>query len=50
MNHTDVITKITNATKDIPNIRALFLSGSFGNGMNDEYSDIDFIMVAANGA
>ncbi|WP_428542068.1 nucleotidyltransferase domain-containing protein [Profundibacter sp.] len=26
----------------MPEIRALFLSGSYGNGMADEYSDIDF--------
>ena len=42
-----IITAITNATKDIPNFRALFLDDSFGNGMDDKYSDVDFIMVAA---
>jgi hypothetical protein len=42
--HGQIITAIT---KDTPNIRALFLDDSFGNGMDDKYSDVDFIMVAA---
>ena len=45
-----VIQSITDATKDVPCIRALFLGGSFGNGLADEYSDIDFVMVANEGA
>ena len=45
-----VIQVITEAMQDTPGIRALFLSGSFGNGMADEYSDIDFILVANEGA
>lgn len=31
-------------------IRALFLGGSYGNGLADEYSDIDFVMVSHDGA
>jgi len=48
--HQDVIRTITDAISDVPSIRGLFLSGSYGNGMADEYSDIDFIMVANDGA
>ncbi len=50
MNHADVISTITDATTEAPGIRALFLSGSYGNGMADAHSDIDFIMVAEDGA
>ncbi len=50
MKHREVIETITNATIEIPGIRALFLSGSYANGMADEYSDIDYVMVASDGA
>ncbi|MDX8347982.1 aminoglycoside 6-adenylyltransferase [Cognatiyoonia sp. IB215446] len=50
MDHTDVIATITKAVRDAPGIQALFLSGSYGNGMADAYSDIDFVMVADDGA
>ena len=50
MDHQDVISTVANALKDAPGIRALFLSGSYGNGMADAYSDIDFVMVAEDGA
>ena len=50
MKHSEVIQVITDATIDVPGIRALFLSGSYGNGSADEYSDIDFVMVANDGA
>ena len=46
MTHSEVIDVITNALCDVPGIRALFLSGSYGNGMADAYSDIDFVLVA----
>jgi predicted nucleotidyltransferase len=46
----DVVAKIIKALADKPNIRALFLSGSHGNGRADAYSDIDFILVSAEGA
>jgi len=48
--HNEVIRLIAEATRDVPDIRALFLSGSHGNGMADEYSDIDFVMVTQTGA
>lgn len=50
MTHTDAIQVITDATRDVPGLRALFLSGSYGNGMADAYSDIDFLLVADDGA
>ncbi|QBY01660.1 nucleotidyltransferase domain-containing protein [Rhodophyticola sp. CCM32] len=50
MKHTDAIDAITGALRDTPGIKALFLSGSYGTGLEDAYSDIDFVMVAADGA
>ena len=50
MKHNEVIQVIANAIKDVPEIRALFLAGSYGNDMADEFSDIDFVMVAQDGA
>lgn len=50
MEHDEVIQAVKDATLDIPEIRALFLSGSYGNGLADEYSDIDFVLVANDGA
>jgi len=46
----EVIQVITEAILNVPDIRALFLSGSFGSGTADEYSDIDFVVVANEGA
>ncbi len=50
MTHSDVIQSISDATCNMSGVRALFLSGSYGNGMADEYSDIDFVMVSEDGA
>ena len=50
MDHAKGIQTIVDATRDVPGIRALFLSGSHANGMADAYSDIDFVMVADAGA
>lgn len=50
MKQTEVINVIADALRNVPSIRALYLSGSFGNGMADDYSDIDFILVANEGA
>jgi len=44
------IETIANALRNDPRVRALFLSGSYGNGLADEYSDIDFLLVAPEGA
>lgn len=50
MRHQDVIDTIAAALRDAPGIRALFLSGSHATGHADDYSDIDFILVADDGA
>ncbi len=44
-----VITTIADSLRDRPAVRALFLSGSFGNGRADAYSDVDFVLVAPEG-
>jgi hypothetical protein len=48
--HSEVVQKITDATRNVSGIRALFLSGSYGNGLADVYSDIDFVLVSEDGA
>lgn len=50
MTHEETIKTLSDAVSDVPGIRALFLSGSHGNGMADVYSDIDFVMVSEVGA
>lgn len=50
MTHDDTIQTIVSSIHDTPGIRALFLSGSYANGMADAYSDIDFVLVAEDGA
>ncbi|UOA26542.1 nucleotidyltransferase domain-containing protein [Pseudosulfitobacter sp. DSM 107133] len=50
MDHPETIKTILDALSDTPDIRALFLSGSYANGMADAYSDIDFVLVAKDGA
>ncbi len=49
MDHAEVIASVASSLRDVPGIRALFLSGSYGNGLADQYSDIDFILVAEEG-
>ncbi|MGR3511838.1 MAG: nucleotidyltransferase domain-containing protein [Paracoccaceae bacterium] len=50
MSHETIIRTISDALSDAPGIRALFLSGSYGTGLADAYSDIDFVLVAEEGA
>ncbi|MEM7723775.1 MAG: nucleotidyltransferase domain-containing protein [Pseudomonadota bacterium] len=50
LSHTEVIEEIADGVRDAPGIRGLFLGGSYGNGMADEYSDIDFVMISEDGA
>ncbi len=50
MTHDDTIRKIVDTIRDVETIRGLFLSGSHGNGMADEWSDIDFVLVTPEGA
>ncbi|WP_299143313.1 nucleotidyltransferase domain-containing protein [uncultured Tateyamaria sp.] len=49
MTHQHVIDTIAGALRDEPTVRALFLSGSHGNGRADAYSDIDFVLVTQDG-
>jgi hypothetical protein len=50
VNPDDVIARIAEKLSGAPEIRALFLGGSRGTGHADAYSDIDFVMVASDGA
>ena len=50
MDNQDVIAILKDALIDAPQIRGLFLSGSYGNGRADAYSDIDFVLVCDGGA
>lgn len=47
---TTAIRTITEALAAKPRIRALALSGSYGAGLEDAYSDLDFLVVADDGA
>jgi hypothetical protein len=49
MKSTASIKAITDTLQDKPSIRALFLSGSYGSGLEDAHSDIDFLAVAVEG-
>jgi len=50
MGHADITATIRDHLIDVPGIEALFLSGSHASGLADAYSDIDFVMVASDGA
>ncbi|WP_390914634.1 nucleotidyltransferase domain-containing protein [Pseudosulfitobacter sp. SM2401] len=50
MARSDTIKVISDATRDVPGLKALFLSGSYATGLADQYSDIDFVLVADSGA
>lgn len=50
MTQEETIRTIVDSTRDVPGLRALFLSGSYGTGTEDAYSDIDFVLVAEDGA
>lgn len=50
MTHAEIIQTLADAMKDVPDVKALFLSGSYGNGLQDAFSDIDFVLVAESGA
>lgn len=50
MDQQRTIDTISTALADTPDIQALFLSGSHATGLADAYSDIDFVMVAEEGA
>lgn len=40
---------ISAALQGVPSVRALFLGGSYGAGIEDAYSDIDFVAVSSDG-
>ena len=50
MDHRTAIDRITDALHPHDAVRALFLSGSFGTGLADDYSDIDMTLVTTDGA
>lgn len=50
MHHSEAIATLQAAIVDKPGVRALFLSGSYGTGLEDAYSDIDLVLVAQDGA
>ncbi|MEP3276292.1 MAG: hypothetical protein ABJN26_07555 [Stappiaceae bacterium] len=41
-----MITSVTERLRCAPNLRALFLAGSFGRGSADAFSDVDFVAIA----
>ena len=49
MTATASIEEIAGALQDEPSVRALFLSGSYGSGLEDAYSDVDFLAVTTGG-
>lgn len=50
MIHDHAITTITENLCRHPSVRAFFLSGSYGSGLQDAQSDIDFVLVTPDGA
>ncbi len=44
-----LIAAVSGALEHQPDVRALFLSGSYGSGLEDRHSDIDFLAVVAEG-
>lgn len=49
MNQTVFIERIKTTLQTDPRVRALFLSGSFGEGTADQYSDVDLLVVTERG-
>jgi hypothetical protein len=45
MNQETLIARVTSALEPDERVRALFLSGSFGRGTADQWSDVDFIAL-----
>lgn len=46
----DVIQVLSESLMSKPGVAALFLGGSHGTGLDDAYSDLDFVLVAEEGA
>ncbi len=49
MDPSKIIETISDKMVDVVGVRALFLSGSHGNGKADEFSDIDFLLISETG-
>src|SRR5260370_14153382 len=49
MNQSLFIERIKTTLQSDPRVRAVFLSGSFGDGTADQYSDVDLILVTEHG-
>src|SRR5262245_38533175 len=49
MNQRAFIGRIKTTLQTDPRVRALFLSGSFGDGTADQYSDVDLLVVTDHG-
>ncbi|MGV3575713.1 MAG: nucleotidyltransferase domain-containing protein [Devosia sp.] len=47
MNQQDIIAAAKTAFRDDEAVRGLFLSGSFGRGTQDEWSDVDLLAIVA---
>lgn len=47
MDQAAIINGVADHLADDQRVNALFLSGSFGRGEEDEFSDVDFVAVAA---
>ena len=50
MDHRQVVETITRTISAAPGVQALFLSGSYGAGTADAFSDVDFLLVTPDGA
>lgn len=46
MDQKQAITELTSKARQIPQLQGLYLVGSFGRGLEDDYSDIDMVAVA----
>jgi hypothetical protein len=42
----ELIEQVARRMADLPELRALFVGGSYGNGTADTYSDVDLIALA----
>jgi len=49
MNQSLFIERIKTTLQSDPRVRAVFLSGSFGDGTADQYSDVDLVLVTEHG-
>ena len=50
MDHDRIVETVTRSVARRPEVTALFLGGSHGTGLEDAYSDVDFVLVSEAGA